>query len=220
MSDKKPQVNPLAKMGDLAPSKYDDNVFKDLSKSADFLPRLQLMTSQSGPVKDGEFSANHYAIVDSGELIDLGKEVDVAVLAWRPKTLDTNENVASFDPESALFQKIREQAKMKDSGCMYGLEFLMYVGSKKQFVTFFMGSKSARRSANKVKQYIQDFATLKSIKVDNNKHQWFTPSVHKCSAQFPLPNFDEVKKEVDKFNNPQDSNVEAEASGVEEDRAR
>lgn len=215
------EKNQLAKIEGLAPSKYDDGVFKDLSKSADFLARIQLMTANSGPVSDGEFPVNHYAIVDSGELIDLGKEVDVAVLAWRPKTLDTNENVASFDPESDLFQTIKKEAKIKNSGCMYGLEFLLYVGSKKQFVTFFMGSKSARRSANKLKQFIHSFATLKAIKVDNKKYQWFTPSIHKCSTPVPLPDIEEVKKEVEKFNNPEDSNVDAgESSDDSEERAR
>lgn len=212
--------NEIAKLGELAPSKYDDSVFDEIAKSGDFLPRLQLMTANSGPVKDGEFSVNHYAMVDNGNLIDLGKEVDVAVIAWRPKALDTSENIGSFEPESELYQQIKEKSKISNSGCMYGPEFLCYIGSRKAFVTFFMGSKSARKTANKVKSFVKKFATLKSVKIDNKKYTWFAPSVTKCSSEFPLPPLDELTDKVDKFNNPQSADVKKADSSDSGDRAR
>jgi len=203
-------------------AKYDDSVFKETTKSGDYLPRLQLMTSASDKCKSGEFPINHYALIRDQNYDDVGEAVDLLVVTWRPKALEIGDEVISvFDPESPEFKRIQEKSGEKDSGCMYGPEYLVYLPSAKVFATFFCGSKSARREAPTIQNKLGKPATLKAKKIETKKYTWYAPSCTACSTPFETPDIEDLKKAVEKFNNPPANTVEVVEEGEgEEERAR
>ena len=192
------------------PSKYSDEAFDKSASSGNFTPRLQLLTSNSGPCKDGEFPANHYALVKDSKNQDLGKEVDVVVLSWRPKAMDMSGDsiITSHDPESDTYQQIQTKSETKDSGCMWGPEFLVWIPSAKSYATLFFGGKSSRRVAPEVKGLMHKGATLGSKKIETPQYSWFTNTCQACSSPGDLPAMDEIKEEINKFENPPESDVE------------
>jgi hypothetical protein len=116
--------------------------------------------------------------------------------------------ISCYDPNAEEFKRIANKSEQPNSGCMYGPEFLVYVPAQKKFATFFMGSKSARKEAPAVKALLQAAATLKSKKISTPQYTWFAPQAVPCSTPFDLPNMDDLKKEVEKFNNPPAQEVE------------
>lgn len=203
--------------------KYDDEAFDIASKAGDYLPRLQLLTSNSEKCKDGSFPVNHYALVNGSNLTDLGDSVDVLVITWRPKAIEMGDEIITvYDPTDAEFERIQVKSDEKDSGCMFGIEFLVWCAGAKQFATFFMGGKSSRREAPNVKALLRKAATLKSHLIEGKKYKWQSPCVTVCSTLFDPPSLEALKKEVDKFNNPPANVVEAadaaEADATNRDR--
>jgi hypothetical protein len=190
------------------PAKYDDEAF-DAATSAKYLPRLQLMTSNSGKCKSAEFPINHYAIVRDQNFEDLGKSCDVLVVDWRPKALEIGEQIVSiFDHESPEFKRIQVEAEGKDSGCMWGPEFLVYVPASGVFATFFMGTKSSRRESPALKALLHKAATLTSHEIKTPAFTWYAPQVTKCTTEFDLPDKESLKEVVDKFRSPDATEVE------------
>ena len=201
-------------------TKFDDAAFKDITKSGDYIPRLQLMTSNSKQCKSGDFPTNHYAFIRDQNFQDLGETLDVLLVTWRAKALEMGEQVISvFDMASEEFKRIQEKSAEQDSGCMYGPEFLVYLPGLKEFATFFCGSKSARREAANIKALLTKPATLKSKFIETKRYSWFTVCATPCSTPFDPPDLDALRKIVEKFNNPPVSQIEA-APEEETDRER
>lgn len=186
-----------------------------------WLPRLQLMTANSTKCKSGEFPMNHWALIVGTTYADLGKEPDLLVLGYRFKALDTSgENIISnYDPQSVEWAKIVDLAdNTKDSGCMYGPEFLVYIPSQKKFASFLMGSKSARREAPDVRARVGKAATLSCRLAEKGKNSWMVPICKQCSTPFDLPDIAEVQDQIMKFKNPPAQEIEsapADTSGRE-----
>ncbi|MCK9460590.1 MAG: hypothetical protein M0R80_13205 [Proteobacteria bacterium] len=206
-----------------------DEIFAASTKAGDWLSRLQLMTSTSKECKKGKFPINHYALVDGQNMVDLGESVDCIVLGFRPKALDmSGEQIISlFRPKvvegevtDQAFKAIMDKSGEKDSQCMYGPEFLVWVPVSKQFATFFMGSKSSRREAAKLKNRIGFGATLGSILASNKKYEWYTPLVDNCSTPLDPPNADKMTAQLEKFNNPPESEIEVAEESAKTERAR
>lgn len=213
--------NELIPVGDMGVSKYaDDTNFAAIS-SGGFLPRLQLMGSSSNAVKESKIGQGCYALVKGKDQIeDLTKEVNVIVLAWRPKALEIGtENVLSvYNPKHADFTRIAEKSEEQDSGCMYGPEFLVWVPSAKTFATFFMSSKTSRREAPQLKGLLGKAATLKAQLIKAKKYAWHGPVVTPCSAPLDLPDMDKAREEAQKFNNPPENETEAAPEAGDRDR--
>ena len=200
-----------------AVSKYSDDDFAASAKSGDYLPRLQLMTASSKPCKSGDFPINHFALIDGQTLKDLGQSVDVVVCAWRPKALDMGEQIiAIYDPKADAdgnptgeFLRIQEKASEKDSGCMYGHEYLVWLASEKAFALFFMGSASMRRESPNLKARMLKAATIVPQHIETKSYDWWSPEVKACSTpQEPLPSQEAMDEEMEKFNNPVETEVE------------
>ena len=187
------------------PANPHDDLFEEVIKTSQFLPRIQLYGGNSGPVKKMLIPMAHYGLVRSSDNIeDLGSEVDFAPLAYRFKAMEIadGEVTTYHDPKHAEFIRIQSQADVKDSGCMFGVEFILWLGEKQEFVSYFMNSKSARRVAPTVKGLIGQLGTLKVELVETKKFSWHAPVVTICSTPFNLPAEDDMVKEVDKFQNP------------------
>jgi len=201
--------------------KFDDDAFDKTTSSGKFLPRVQLMTSNTKKCKDGKFPINHYALVDGSSYIDIGTEVDMIVIAWRPKALDTgNQIIAVYDPEHSEFQRIQDEADEKDSNCMFGPEYLVYVPEREKFATFFFGNKSARKEAANMKSQMHKGATAKSAHLSNKNHDWWSILIVACSSPMGAPEQEDILAQLENFNNPPDTEIEKVTDGDESSRAR
>ena len=195
-----------------------DDMFDAIKTSGKYLPRLQLMTSNSGQCKAGEFPINHYARVADSDYRDLGTSVDVFIGPWRPMALwDTPDGnmLISYNPmivdgrPTGVFAEIQAEAdKPGMTGAMYGPQFLLWVPSCQEFMTFFMASKTARRASTQVKALMGHPGTLGSKKIESKEHVWFGPTCVACSTPFEMPAAEELKRQVDGFNSPEEPAVE------------
>ena len=217
------ELIPAGAIDDAGLVKHDDDVFALATKTGEWLPRLQLMTSNSEKCKDGSFPVNHYAVIDGSNYTDLGDSVDCIPITWRPKAIEMGDEIITvYDPKNSEFERIQIKSDEQDSGCMFGIEFLVWIAQSKQFATFFMGSKSSRREAPNVKALLKKAATLKSHLIEGKKYKWQSPCVTACSTPFDTPTIEQLKEEVEKFNNPPATDVqtadEAEADATSRER--
>lgn len=167
-----------------------------------FLPRLQLYGGTSGPCKEGKIGMGHFGIVRAKETIeDLGKEVNVLVVASKPQAMRITEGkvLTYFDHTSPEFKQIQDESADMNSGCMFGPVFLLYVPAAKTFVTYFMQSKTARRVAGDLHALTRKSATIKGELIKTAKHSWHGPKVTPNSSPIELPELAEIQEQAEKF---------------------
>jgi hypothetical protein len=211
------------------PSTEVNEKYDNLAKGVDFLGRLQLYT-RGKPIDKGLIAPGHYGIpVQQDEIHDLGDSCDVIPLARRPKAVDLSdrENIITvYDDESQEFKRIAEASFQRDSGCMFGVSFLMYERTTGRFLEFFCGTKSSRPEAKNIYPFlphVEDgeqvgpFPMTLKVRYIEKKFSWHVPTVHKCSTPFTnLPDPSKVAEEIERFVNPKESEVEV----VEDDNRR
>ena len=187
----------------------EENFDKILS-TGEYLPRVQLMTGGSTMCKRGDFPTNHYALIKDSNHHDLGGEVDVIVLAWRPKAIDTSDDevIDCYNPEDPIFQDIMARSTEANSGCMFGPDYLIYIPERETFATFLMGTKSSRRDAPKLKAKIPGPVTLGSKFIETKRYSWQTVDILTCSDELPTPDEEEAKHALDLFLNPKSTQRE------------
>jgi hypothetical protein len=218
-------IEPVAAPGALIPvaaNPYDEKAFAKIAAAANYLPRLQLFGSNSDAVKEGTFPMGHYGLVKDKDVIDLGAEVDVLVIQWRPKAIDTGSDpvVAYHNPDSPAFQKLQERADQPNSGCMYGPEYLVYLPKVQKFATFLMGSKTARREAPNVKALLGKAASLSVKLIKNTSYSWHGPVCKDCSTPFEIPDLGEIADVTKTFLSPPETVVEQAPEAAGSTRAR
>lgn len=186
------------------PTQQDDKAFEVAAGAGKYLPYLQFMTSNSEDCKEGKFPINHYAFVVNSTKHDIGQEVDVLVCAWRSKAarIKGEDIVSVYDVKHPLFAQLQAESEVKDSGAMFGVEFLVWLPSQKKFATLFMGSKSARKEAPNVRGYLHKTCTLKWKMIETAKYKWAAIAAHPCSAVIDLPDQLELTDVVTKFMTP------------------
>jgi hypothetical protein len=189
--------------------KYNDKAFEAAAGSS-YLPYVNLMTSQSDECKMAKFPINHFALHASGDPVDLGGEVDLLPIAWRPKAMDISGKamIVSYDQDSAEFKGIMTRSAVANSKCMYGIEFLCWLPKQTRFITFYFSSKSSRKEAPGMKSRIGKACTVKPKLCQTSEYTWFVPTVFDCNVPFDLPTMEDIKDEVEKFNNPPKSLIE------------
>ena len=194
-----------------------------VASSSAFLPRIQLYGGNSDACKEGKIPIGQYGLVTGkDDLQVLGAEVEVLVLAGRAKALQIGENIITiYDHTDPVFKQIAADSEVKDSGAMFGPEYLFWVPSADTFATFFMSSKTARREAKAVHGLIGYAATLKAQYIKTEKYSWHGPKVVKCTAPtFEVPDAEALKEEVNKFRKPPKSKVETVTTSSEAGGAR
>lgn len=198
-----------------------DQEFNDVATGGKFWPRLQLFGSNSDAVKEGKIEVGYGIIQSKDQIIPIGKQVDILVMSWRPLAMNVKEDpiISTHDPKSTLFQQIKADADVQDSGAMFGPEYAVYVPEAECYCTLFMGSKSTRREAPKIKALIGRAATLKVVLLSNSKFKWHSIQCVPCSTPFNIPSVDEIKAKIAEFLNPPTDNVE-EVKPVEATRDR
>lgn len=191
-----------------------------MAGSSAFLPRIQFLSGSSTKVKKKEFPSDHFAyITGKNKYDDLGEEFDCLVLAMRPKALDTSDPdgiITCFDPKivdkkmTGLFANIAERSSVKDSGCMYGPEYLLWVPAKKAFATMFFCNPSLRLESANIQSKIGHPVTIGYQFIETKSHEYNSPEIRECTTVFDLPTQEAVNEECHKFLNPK-----VDASGVE-----
>ena len=192
-------------------------------KSDAFLPRIQFMSARSGLCEDGTFPVNHFNLISGQSNEDAGETVDALVMGVRSKAMDTSgdELIITYEPKpddsgaaTGIFRDIQVKSDTtKNSGCMYGLEFLIWVPSKKTFATFFMGTNSLRRDSPTLRARIGKPVTLISYKAKTKKFQWMTAKGVDCTTPFEPPTKEAVIKAFEEFNNPKTTELAPVAEG-------
>ena len=73
------------------PQDAGDEMFDQIANSGKYLPRLQMFGSKSDAVGAGKIGMAHFGLVTGKDNIqDLGEEVQIVPVYWRPKALDTS----------------------------------------------------------------------------------------------------------------------------------
>lgn len=210
------QLVPQDLQGGALAKSYDDVV-----AGADYLPRFQLFGSKSDACTEGRIGIGHYGLVKDDVITDLGTELNVIFVTWRPKAVQTGENlIIVYDVQDSVFSDIKENSGKPNSGAMYGPEFLIWVPDAGTFATYHMNSKTARREAKKLEPLIGRAVTMKCRLIDppNSKFKWHGPVVLPCSTPLDPPPDELMRAEHAKFQNPPKSDVEL--VGEEDERAR
>lgn len=216
----------------LAPKGYVEKDVDDLVNVNDFFKRIQLMGSSSKPVKRGKVAMGHWGLVtDKDNVKDIGENVDVLVCAFRLRAMDFSDEdsiVNVYDPRNPEFARIKEMSNDKDSGCLCGLDFLLWLPYDGVFVTYYMCNKSSRIVAPELRAKIDEInnrpgpATLGTFLKETKKYSYHIPTVSDCTTPFDdnMPTPQAFIDALTKFRNPDETKVVQEESSDDSDRVR
>lgn len=203
--------------GNALVSKHSDDDFVDMAKSSEWLPRLQLFSSNSDACKEGKINIAHYGLVSGkDQLTDLGRNVNAYICNWRPKALliegPDGKPITYFDKESAEFKDIRSRSAIANSGALCGPEFLVFIPGH-GFATFFMASKTARNEAPAVKALMGKPVIFSAKLIESGRYKWHGTTVIESSTPFDQPDQEDLAKVFEAFDNPPQSRVEVVPEG-------
>lgn len=180
---------------------------KDLTKGKEWLGRLTLTNGQSEVVVSGKIGIGRYLYEYSkDEQVDLGRDLDIMVIAGRAKALDfgVSPPVSSYSATDEHFKSVVERLKVdqKDK-CGFGPEFLVWVPAAKKFMTLFLMSWSAKKIAKPLNALVGKWAHLSASMSTNadNKAYW-VPTVGPLSIAGEAPDPTEFEKAFHEFKNP------------------
>ena len=181
---------------------------EEVSKGADFIPRLQLI-GKGKYVDTNKIGPGRWGVPQAGgeEVTDLGESIDVIPLAARPKAMDVSDTeaiITVYDTQNPEFKRIIEAPK--NSGCMWGPTYLVYERSSKSFYELFFGNASGRAEAGKLRPFLpkdgQVSAATLNIRYKPSKTfgGWHVPVIVKCTMPFKdLPPIEEINATIEKF---------------------
>lgn len=204
------------------PQKYGDNFLAGMASK--WLPRLQLNSSSSGIGKAHPELIGSYAIVRSDvDYTVVGKNPTVLPLAFRPLALDMRDSPPKsyHDVNSQSFQTIKNIADtVKDSNCVWGAQFLLWMPNEQQFVTFGFLSWSARPVAQTMRQFINKSAKMGYVmsKPNAKKQIWQIPTVEAGPPFTNMPTLEELTEQVERFNNPATEVVEVATAAADNEK--
>jgi hypothetical protein len=180
-----------------------DVEFDKALASSSFLPRVQLFGSNSNAVKEDKIGKGRYGLVRSKDSIeDLGPTMNCIPLDFRWKAMQITEAaiVSVYDFKSEAFEKLKTTADtVKDSGCMWGPEFLIWLPEQATFATLYLSSISSRREAKPIRSMIGFGCTLTAELIKKAKYVWHAPKSSKCLTALVAPNAAEMNEEIAKF---------------------
>lgn len=225
--------NVLALPDNMPIAVYDENTLSDLSKTGDWLPRIVVTTSNSDLVQMQKLPMGRVASIDNKDAFkDLGTSVDLILCAWRPRALRLPVGlnpISYFDPKDPEFIKTQQESFVKDSRCIYGPEFLVWIPAETRFGLFHLSSKSSRKEGQKALIIMKGedgklrpgAATVKPKFIQTPKFKWWSPELLPCSTPLsPLPEAEKFAEELTKFQNPPKQQVEKAEPAVSGGRER
>lgn len=196
-------------------SKYgDDNVHKAIAGTT-FLPRLQLCQASSNLCKRNKVPNGTYAVVKGKDVVVhlLGDAVDALIVSWRPRALRFEEGgklLSFYNPATPGFKQVEIDAQVKDSGCLYGPEYLVYLPSVGEFCTFHFNNPTMRMAASGMLPNIGGLVTCKVEFIEKGKNSWHGPVILVNSTPMTPPQDREAfardyVRHRDAFNNPKET---------------
>lgn len=194
---------------DVGGSKADNALV--VANNQDYFPRIKLCQGNAKEVlKEFVAKGGNYALVKGKDDIeDLGNSIDLVICSGRPKAMRTGDQIITvFEEDSDEFKKIMAESKTKDSGCFYGPEYLVYIPAAGTFATLFLNNPTMRREAGAVHARLKCAATLSTHLIETEDYSWFGPKCGDCSSPLDLPELDEIKATVDKFENEKSSQIQ------------
>jgi hypothetical protein len=190
----------LAQLNSGMTSRHEDDVFNSLTIQGGFLPRVGLYSSSNKLVKKALFPVNHYGIVTGKDTVkDIGLTFNAIPIAVRPLALDLRgkKAIAYYNPASDKFKELQELSGDKDSKCMAGVQFLLYIQNF-GLATFFCASKSAKLLAPSIRKLTNQFVVFGSQTIEANGFVWQSPTCVLSNVQFELP-MEEILKARTEF---------------------
>jgi hypothetical protein len=189
----------------------------EVSKGADFLPRLQLVT-KGKYVDTGKIAPGHWGVPQPGgeEIQDLGESIDIVPFTARPKAIDMSDReaiIAVYNTTDPEFGRIKKAPK--NTGCMWGPSFLVLERSTGKLYELFFGNASGRNEAGKLRPFlpskesngVPSAASLGIRYKKTPEYGWHVPVVTKCSEPFDpdnCPSDEDIQAEIEKFMNPKE----------------
>lgn len=204
----------------LPPSDVARNQEFDKIVASAWLPRLELKGSNSDAVKEELVPVGYALVTSKTNMKGLGKTINIVPIEFRYKAVRICKDGAiltSYDPKSEKFRAIMAESDIKDSGCMYGPEFLVAIQDV-GIATLHCNSKSHRLVAPQIKDRLRKGATLGVDLAENAKGKWNVITVKDFGGQFEI-DIQKVTDELPKFLNPKEDGVEV-AKPVESSRER
>lgn len=218
----------LGQQTQIAPASVDDAAFKEMAVTRNFLPRVNLFQAMSKEVTKKKAGSGDFGFtVGKDDMTKLGEKFACIPLAFRFKAVDmrNKEKILNYyDQRTAEFAAVKAVAKEGGmTGCLCGIEFLLWVPDMDQFATFYLSSVSALAEAQNIRNSIFKPAWLKSKLVETKQYSWYVPVCIPCSDPLKEPDIELAKKTIETFTNPKSSEVEAvteEEKSEAETRAR
>lgn len=204
----------------------NEQALATVTKVGDYLPFVQLYGSNSKEVKRGAFPMGHFGLRRSKSAIDdLGDQVVMFVLGWRPKAMQFEpEPISYFNPESDAFKNIQATADGKNSGKGYGPEFFIWLPEVKEFATYFLGNKTGRNESPNLLGPFKASGPFTCIQestlIETKQYSWHGPKTKPYSLSIEMPPLETLTKELQKFNSPPEAAKEPTEHAEEADDSR
>lgn len=208
--------NDLATLQD---GNYSIDILDQLSKSGDYFSRIQLVGSNSQYAKKKIVESGNYALISSKDAVtDLGRNFEIIPFVFRPLAMDTSGEQLIFnsDINSATFKSIQNRSDTKDSGCMWGANYLCWLPKPESYATFFCGTKTLRRFSGTFKNYMKVGCLLDSEVIEKGKYIWEGPVARAVAVPLTLP--DNAADMAKKFFEAKDTGVELAPETAKDER--
>lgn len=202
-----------------------------------FLPRLQVCGSNTEAVKMGLVPVGVWGVVQGDKCIDLGKEIDVLMVAWRPQAIKidksggTSKVFSFFQRDSIGFKKVMADSAVDNRNNLWGVQLLVWLPMKRLFAGFFLCSDSSRNEAPNYLGLMSKAgeeqgckfgmakATFKLKLLKNAKGSWHNGYPDPCTTPLEtMPDQASLTEAVNTFMNPSSSVIPESAPA--ESRAR
>lgn len=192
----------LVPMSDLGGDLMTDADFDKTVATSGFFSRVQLFSSNSKMVQEDKIKGGNFGLVRMKDQVeDLTRNFQCLPLAYTMKAMQILDGSVTsvYDHTTNEFKEIQAKSDEQDSGCMWGVDFLVYLPDQKLFATYYLSSKTARKEAKPLRGLIGHAVTIASNLIKGKKFNWFGPVVSKSSTPFDVPDADSIRENVEKF---------------------
>ncbi len=176
----------------MAKEKKEELVVRDVAEmdifgdGEDFASvRLEISCGNSACVGEGLIPVAHFYLKEDDEVIDLGVQTDVAILAMRAKALAFDPLRISYTQNSELFAGIVGEKDAGSDGASYGPEFLCY--GEKGFFTFYLKSITNKKRGKSLGKMMGKTVSITVDKVSNDKFTWYSFKTKLAEEQLIMP---------------------------------
>jgi hypothetical protein len=176
-----------------------------LEGSTFYFPRVSISSANSKTFTEFNVPLGHWALTNR-ESVDLGPEIDALVIAVRGKAMRFGSMVINYEPDSETFKQIMAESTVKDSGSVYGPEYLLYLAGQ-SFATYFCSSVSARNESPEIRKHMYKAVTLKS-RLITKPYRYFVPIASECPTFSEIPEPEAINDAYERYMSLKSSEVE------------